>query len=190
MCVIAVPNYILSKQLESFGCFELFDILEKFNAVTSSSVSSHLLPTLNKLWSDVNSTPDNLFELEIMSLLIQCLTDKNERKIAIPLSRSDSYDVARKVLSLIFAEPTKPLKIQDLSSLLHQSRTSIFSSCKEKFGMAPVQLIRSVRLHQVHHALMDVEFSQKHNLHSVTEISEFLVLSVALILRGTIKTNF
>ena len=175
MCVIAVPNHFLAKQLDGFGCFDSFDILDKFNAVTSSSVSSDLLPALKRVWSDATSTPDDFVELEIMSLLIQCLTDKNERKVARSLTRTRNgrNDVARSVLSLIFAEPTKPLKIQDLSCLLHQSRTSIFSSCKEKFGMAPVQLIRSVRLHQVHHALLDVEFSEQHNLHGVTEIAEF-----------------
>lgn len=173
LCIIAIPNFFLAKQLECFGCLDTLEILDRFNAVTSYSVISDLLPALNNLWSDNVTTPDNFAELEIIELLIQCLIDKNERKVAKYFSPKQRHNTTRDVLSLIFSEPTKPLQIKDLSGLLHQSRTSIYNGCKEKFGMSPVQLIRSVRLHQVYHAILDVEFREQHNLHSITEIGKF-----------------
>ena len=39
--------------------------------------------------------------------------------------------------------------------------------------MSPVQVVRSVRLHQVRHALTDVEFSVQNNLNGVVDTAEF-----------------
>ena len=39
--------------------------------------------------------------------------------------------------------------------------------------MSPVQIIRSVRLHQVHHALLDIEFSARNNLSGVVDTAEY-----------------
>ena len=39
--------------------------------------------------------------------------------------------------------------------------------------MSPVQVVRSVRLHQVRHALLDVEFSAQNNLNGVVDTAEY-----------------
>ena len=39
--------------------------------------------------------------------------------------------------------------------------------------MSPVQVVRSVRLHQVRHALTDVEFSARNNLNGVVDTAEY-----------------
>ena len=101
------------------------------------------------------------------------MLDKNERKVARISSRQDRHDAALRILSMTFSDPRQPFEIQDLANLLHQSRSSIFSGCKEKFGMSPVQVVRSVRLHQVRHALTDVEFSVQNNLNGVVDTAEY-----------------
>ena len=64
-------------------------------------------------------------------------------------------------------------EIQDLSRILHQSRTSLFNGCKEQFAMSPIQVIRSVRMHQVRHALLDVEFCEQNNLSGVIDVAQY-----------------
>ena len=112
-------------------------------------------------------------ECEIVAALMQCLLDRNERKVATITSRQDRHEAALRILAMTFSDPTQPFEIQDLANLLHQSRTSIFSGCKEKFGMSPVQVVRSVRLHQVRHALTDVEFSAQNKLNGVVDTAEY-----------------
>ena len=128
-------------------------------------------------WGNVGTSlsflSSDLLESEIITTLIQCLIDPNGRKVARAPTRHARHDAALKVMSLAFNEPNKPFEIQDLSNLLHQSRTSLFSGCKEKFGMSPVQVVRSVRMHQVRHALLDVEFSEKYNLQGVVDTAEY-----------------
>ena len=39
--------------------------------------------------------------------------------------------------------------------------------------MSPVQVVRSVRLRQVHHALLDTEFCAINGLQSVSDVSQY-----------------
>ena len=173
MCAIALSDRFLLEQLQSFECVDALGTLEKFNVLANSAVSRDLVAALRQCWDSSRVVTDDVLESEIVAALIQCLVDHNQRKVAIPVSRQDRHDAALRVLSMAFAEPNKPLEIQDLSDLLHQSRTSIFCGCKEKFGMSPVQVVRSVRLHQVRHALLDVEFSEQHNLNGVVDTIDY-----------------
>ena len=173
MCAIAVSDNFFLNQLQRFNCLEVLDTLERFNVLANSSVSCDLMTTLNQCWAMPCLVNDDVLESEIVVALIQCLMDANERKVAKPVSRKDRHNAALRVLSIAFADPKRPFEVQDLSNLLHQSRTSIFSGCKEKFGMSPVQVVRSVRLHQVRHALLDLEFSVEKNLNGVVDTAEY-----------------
>ena len=173
MCAIAVSESFLLSQLQGLECDEALETLDRFNVLANSSTSSSLASALSQCWACPSLVSDDVLESEIVAALIQCLVDTNERKVARPASRQDRHHAALRILSMTFKEPTKPFEIQDLSNLLHQSRTSIFSGCKEKFGMSPVQLVRSVRLHQVRHALLDVEFSAQNSLNGVVDTAEY-----------------
>ena len=163
MCAIAMSDDFLLTQLKGFACLAALETIERFNVLANSSTSCNLLDVLRKCWDVSNLLSSDLLESEIITTLIQCLIDPNGRKVARAPTRNARHNAALKVMSLAFNEPNKPFEIQDLSNLLHQSRTSLFSGCKEKFGMSPVQVVRSVRMHQVRHALLDVEFSEKYN---------------------------
>jgi AraC-like DNA-binding protein len=173
MCVIALSDKFFLSQLENLTCLDVLETLDKFNVLANSSVSSELFIALTECWSFQRLVSDDIIESQILGALIQCLDDTNQRKVARPSSRQDRHNAALRILSMTFADPARPFEIQDLANLLHQSRTSIFNGCKEKFGMSPVQIIRSVRLHQVHHALLDVEFSARNNLNGVVDTAEY-----------------
>ena len=111
----------------------------------------------------------SLFEDHILATLIDSLSDGDNRRVARVPSRQERHEAALKVLSITSKFPAKGLEIQDLSRILHQSRTSLFNGCKEQFSMSPIQVIRSVRMHQVRHALLDVEFCEQHNLSGVID---------------------
>lgn len=173
MCAITLQDDFLLGQMKRLACEDVLEILDQFNVLSNSFVSSSLKAAIAKCWSSNRLISEDILEGEIVASLIQCLLDKNERKVARISSRQDRHDAALKILSMTFSNPTKPFEIQDLANLLHQSRTSIFTGCKEKFGMTPVQVVRSVRLHQVRHALTDVEFSVQNNLSGVVDTAEY-----------------
>jgi len=173
MCAIALQDDFLTGQMQRLACDEVMETLDHFNVLSNSFVCTDLTKTIAECWSSNGFVSEDYLECEIVASLIQCLLDKNERKVARISNRQDRHDAALRILSMTFSDPKQPFEIQDLANLLHQSRTSIFSGCKEKFGMSPVQVIRSVRLHQVRHALTDVEFSVQNNLNGVVDTAEY-----------------
>ena len=171
LCTVVLQDDFLLAQVQRLACEEVLEIVDQFNVLSNSFVSSDLMTAIAKCWSSSRVVSEDIMEFEIVAALMQCLLDRNERKVATILSRQDRHEAALRILAMTFSDPTQPFEIQDLANLLHQSRTSIFSGCKEKFGMSPVQVVRSVRLHQVRHALTDVEFSAQKNLNGVVDIA-------------------
>ena len=173
LCTVVLQDDFLLAQVQMHACEEVLEIVDQFNVLSNSFVSSDLMIAIAECWSSGRVVSEDIIECEIVAALMQCLLDRNERKVATITSRQDRHEAALRILAMTFSDPTKPFEIQDLASLLHQSRTSIFSGCKEKFGMSPVQVVRSVRLHQVRHALMDVELSAQNNLNGVVDTAEY-----------------
>ena len=174
LCTVVLQDDFLLAQVQRLACDEVLEIVDQFNVISNSFVSSDLMIAIAKCWSSSRVVSEDIMECEIVSALMQCLLDRNERKVATITSRQDRHEAALRILAMTFSDPTQPFEIQDLANLLHQSRTSIFSGCKEKFGMSPVQVVRSVRLHQVRHALTDVEFSAQNNLNGVVDTAEYV----------------
>ena len=172
-CSIVIPGPIRMAKLSEYGATNVQDILNKFNILSSGLVPYGLILYLSELWANLSSLvlSQKLVEDEILSTLIECFVSTYNRKVGVAIDRRDRHEAALQVLALTSSSPTKPFEIQDLCSLLHQSRTSVFNGCKEKFKMSPLQVVRSVRLHQVRHALMDTEFCIENNIHSVSDVA-------------------
>ena len=173
MCCVAIPAKFLIKRLEKLNCTELQEVLDNFNILVNSVVSGRLISILQQCWDSSLPISNEYLEDEIICTLVECLADQADRKIGRALNRQDRHQAALDVLSTTYLTPTKAFEVQDLSDLLHQSRTSLFNGCKEKFGMSPVQVVRSVRLHQVRYALLDIEFCIENNLNGVIDTAEF-----------------
>ena len=175
-CNVIVPESFFAEKLTEFGYFfDVKDVLSNFNILSNTFVSSHFALYLNELWQNLPSlalTP-KLIEQEVLSTLIECFVGHDDRKVGVALARRERHEAALQVLALTNSSPTKPFEIQDLCSILHQSRTSLFNGCKEKFKMSPLQVVRRVRLHQVRHALMDAEFCIENNISGVSDIASY-----------------
>ena len=176
LCSIIVSSSYLSQELQKYNSHDLLDIFDRYNVFSSNSVHFRLVPLLKSLFSvPCNQHLLKLEELEndIVSLIVECFMDDIDIHFNFAIDRKERHQAALSLLSTASLNNGQPLKIQDLSELLHQSRTSIFNGCKEKFGMSPVEVVRSVRLHQVRHALINTEFRKKHNLNGVVEIADY-----------------
>ena len=173
MCCVDIPVDLLIKRLKKLNCTYLQEVVDNFNVLVNSVVSGRLLSLLKQCWDSSLPISNEYLEDEIICTLVECLADRSDRKIGRALNRQDRHQAALDVLSTTYLNPTRAFEVQDLSDLLHQSRTSLFNGCKEKFGMSPVQIVRSVRLHQVRYALLDVEFCIENNLNGVIDTAEF-----------------
>ena len=175
MCTIVVPIDILENRLSEWQLVGAQKFLDRFNVLTNNAIigSDGLISLLSECWNSPVDISRSSLEEDILSSLVNCLTDNSSRKVAPPLKRQDRHSAALGILSILNSAPLKCFEVQDLANLLHQSRTSLYGACLEKFGMSPVQVVRSVRLHQVRHALLDVEFCTQNDIQSVSDAAKY-----------------
>ena len=175
LCSICVKSHYLTQQLSRYNCLKVQDILNKYNVFFSDPVHSVLISYLKNFWLNINSilSSEQAIEDEMLSILFSCFMSNVDRKVAIALNRRDRHEAALQLLSLASTSPTEHFEVQDLCASLHHSRTSLFNGCKEKFGMSPLQVVRYVRLHQVRHALLDLEFCADHSISGVVDAASY-----------------
>lgn len=175
LATIVLQKEFLESKLVALGLDHLLEFLGKYNIFSSLSIQTRLLDLMAKIWlgDGLFFDTSSLFEDHILATLIDSLSDGDNRRVARVPSRQERHEAALKVLSITSQFPAKGLEIQDLSRILHQSRTSLFNGCKEQFAMSPIQVIRSVRMHQVRHALLDVEFCEQNNLSGVIDVAQY-----------------
>ena len=70
-----------------------------------------------------------------------------------------------------FKNTGQAITLDDLSTTIFASRSSIVHHCRQSFGTGPMALLKQIRLSQVHHALSSPEVQQTIGSSTVHEIA-------------------
>ena len=107
---------------------------------------------------------------QLIHTLIQCFEDPAAQTLPIA-KRETRHQAAIDLLHWCAQHSKTPLKIEEISSEIYQSRTSLFKGSKEHFQRTPLELQRSIRLDRVRQLLINPK--QRHNK-SLTGVSEIV----------------
>ena len=107
---------------------------------------------------------------QLMQTLIHCFQDPKAETLPIA-KREALHHAAIDLLQGCAKHPKTPLKIEEISSEIFQSRTSLFQGSKEHFQRTPLELQRSLHLDRVRQLLINPK--QRHN-QGLTAISKIL----------------
>ena len=107
---------------------------------------------------------------QLIHALIQCFEDPAAQTLPIA-KREARHQAAIDLLHWCAQHPKTPLKIEEISREIFQSRTSLFQGSKEHFKRTPLELQRSVRLDRVRQLLLNRK--QRHN-QGLTGVSDIL----------------
>ena len=113
---------------------------------------------------------------QLMQTLISCFEDPTAETLPIA-KRETRHQAAIDLLHWCAKHPKTPLKIEEISSEIFQSRTSLFQGSKEHFQRTPLKLQRSIRLDRVRQWLINPKQRQHQGLNGVTEIVEAMGFS-------------
>ena len=111
-----------------------------------------------------------------MQTLIRCFEDQTAETLPIA-KRETRHQAAIDLLHWCAKHPRTPLKIEEISSEIFQSRTSLFQGSKEHFQRTPLELQRSIRLDRVRQLLINPKQRQHQGLNGVSEIVEAMGFS-------------
>ena len=113
---------------------------------------------------------------QLMQTLIRCFEDPTAETLPIA-KRETRHQAAIDLLHWCDKHPKTPLKIEEISSEIFQSRTSLFQGSKEHFQRTPLELQRSIRLDRVRQLLINPKQRQNQGLNGVSEIVEAMGFS-------------
>ena len=113
---------------------------------------------------------------QLMQTLIHCFEDPTAETLPIA-KRETRHQAAIDLLHWCDKHPKTPLKVEEISSEIFQSRTSLFQGSKEHFQRTPLELQRSIRLDRVRQLLINPTQRQHQGLNGVSEIVEAMGFS-------------
>ena len=97
---------------------------------------------------------------QLMQSLIQCF--ENPAAQTMPIAKREArHQAAIELLHWCAKNPKSRLKVEEMSSAIFQSRTSLFKGSREHFQRTPLELHRSIRLDRVRQLLLNPR--QRHN---------------------------
>ena len=108
---------------------------------------------------------------QLIHTLIQCFEDPAAQTLPIA-KRETRHQAAIDLLHWCAQHSKTPLKIEEISSEIYQSRTSLFQGSKEHFQRTPLELQRSIRLDRVRQLLLNPKQRQNLGLTSISKIAE------------------
>ena len=106
---------------------------------------------------------------QLMQTLIHCFEDPTAETLPIA-KRETRHQAAIDLLHWCDKHPKTPLKIEEISSEIFQSRTSLFQGSKEHFQRTPLELQRSIRLDRLRQLLINPKQREHQGLNGVSEI--------------------
>ena len=115
-------------------------------------------------------TDGELQEILIESALMECL----HPEIYLGSSNGDSTHQAQLMRDMLLwglENPTNAIKLDDLSTIIFASRSSLVQNCRSTFGMGPMSLMKNIRLGQVQLALNHLEIRNSIGCITVSSIS-------------------
>ena len=95
--------------------------------------------------------PDQLIDNMIRAF------EEPQARTRLIAKREARHEAAIDLLHWCAKNPTKAVTVEELSTELFQSRTSLFKGAKEHFGQTPLELQRSIRMDRVRQLLLDPE---------------------------------
>ena len=108
---------------------------------------------------------------QLIHTLIHCFEDPTAQTLPIA-KREARHQAAIELLHWFARDPKTTLRIEEISTKIFQSRTSLFKGSKEHFQRTPLELQRSIRLDRVRQLLLNLKQRHDQGLTGVSDIGE------------------
>ncbi len=133
------------------------------------SLSNHLCQIFQNPPSTAQKS--RLAAQTILVSILSCLQSNTKQFVPFELSARDQ--LVQEMVSWGITHSNTPLTLDQVCQQLFTSRRTLILGSKENFGCGPMELLRIIRLQQVHHLLRSEQARQRAELHQVCEVAEY-----------------
>ncbi len=139
----------LVKLLVEAGDDQLFETMESANSV---AVNHELFQRMQSLIQCNPSTDAALHQDLLLTAVLECLHPE-QTTVLHDGELTQGAGLMKELLTWGHSNPTKVIKLEDLTRYIFASRSAIVQNCRVMYGMGPMALLKQIRLGQVQHAL-------------------------------------
>ena len=158
----------LGDLVEATGEDHLFERMESANSI---ELSSPLFKRMQELLLNTTTTPALHQEL-MHAAVLECL-QPDPGTVLQKAELSQSAGLMKELLTWGNANPTRVIKLEDLTRSIFASRSAIVQNCRSTFGIGPMALLKQIRLGQVQHALSQAQVQRKIGCSNVQTIASY-----------------
>jgi AraC-like DNA-binding protein len=156
LATIVIGKEALFEHLAQLGASQL--TLERWKSTNQLELLPDLRQALHDQLNKLIRAKQNSWKQEAADLLIEtvirCFEQTHARTTHIA-SREARHEAAIDLLHWCASNPMKTITVEELSSELFQSRTSLFRGSREHFEQTPLGLQRSIRMDRVRQLLLE-----------------------------------
>ena len=156
LATIVIGKEALFEHLAQLGASQL--TLERWKSTNQLELLPDLRQALHDQLNKLIRAKQNSWKQEAADLLIEtvirCFEQTHVRTTHIA-SREARHEAAIDLLHWCASNPMKTITVEELSSELFQSRTSLFRGSREHFEQTPLGLQRSIRMDRVRQLLLE-----------------------------------
>ena len=156
LATIVIDKEALFEHLAQLGASQL--TLERWKSTNQLELLPDLRQALHDQLNKLIRAKQNSWKQEAADLLIEtvirCFEQTHVRTTHIA-SREARHEAAIDLLHWCASNPMKTITVEELSSELFQSRTSLFRGSREHFEQTPLGLQRSIRMDRVRQLLLE-----------------------------------
>ena len=156
LATIVIGKEALFEHLAQLGASQL--TLERWKSTNQLELLPDLRQALHDQLNKLIRAKQNSWKQEAADLLIEtvirCFEQTHARTLHIA-SREARHEAAIDLLHWCASNPMKTITVEELSSELFQSRTSLFRGSREHFEQTPLGLQRSIRMDRVRQLLLE-----------------------------------
>ncbi len=174
LCSVLIPRQLLVETATTHGAARALMRLNHANVLELREPSHNIL--LHQLHQILDSDDSQLVPQasdQLIETVLNCLEHPKARsKPAEP--RQERHQAAIDLLHWASQHPSSSLTLDEISTMLYRSRTSLFKGCQEHFQMTPQELQRCIRLDLVRQLLLDSKRCDLQGLNGVSAIAQHM----------------
>ena len=134
--------------MEATGEDQLFETIETANSIR---LHAPLFQRMQGLLQNDTTTPD-LHEELTQAAVLECLQPEDST-ILQGAKLSEGAGLMMELFTWGNTNPTRVIKLEDLSRSIFASRSTIVQNCRSTFGLGPMTFLKQIKLGQTQHAL-------------------------------------
>ena len=169
IALIPIERFQALDQLDAGGC--LMETFDSCNTAVLATADFQRIRELLQITPSRSPLPGAPLKCDLLEAqLLETFSDGESAELA-PAPPPDRHALSRELVQFAFENSTSALTLNDVCRSIFTSSTTITVSCRDVFGVGPMNLLKWIRLQQVQYVLQCNQRMEKLGYKNIHEVA-------------------